>query len=104
MGGAIRELALGEEPKDYDFALSRQEDLDALEQILNAKAFALGKKPFQTQRMVRKDGTIVDCTYFSGPIEKDLARRDFTMNAIAYDVARGVLIDPLGDSTISAGK
>lgn len=28
------------------------------------------------------------------PIESDLARRDFTVNAIAYDVATGALLDP----------
>lgn len=28
------------------------------------------------------------------PMEKDLARRDFTVNAIAYDIKKGELIDP----------
>ena len=30
------------------------------------------------------------------PIKEDLARRDFTINAIAYNIQRGTLIDPYG--------
>ncbi len=104
VGGAIRELALGEKPRDYDFALSRQEDLSVVEATLKANAFTLGKKPLHTQRLVCDDGIVVDCTYFSGPIEKDLRRRDFTINAIAYDVGRRRLIDPLGGLGDLAGK
>jgi tRNA nucleotidyltransferase/poly(A) polymerase len=45
--------------------------------------------------MVREDGTVIDLTCFSGTIEQDLKRRDLTINAIAYDLALGRLIDPL---------
>lgn len=30
------------------------------------------------------------------PIEEDLSRRDFTMNAIAFDIRRGICVDPFG--------
>ncbi|EKD42682.1 MAG: polynucleotide adenylyltransferase region, partial [uncultured bacterium] len=30
------------------------------------------------------------------PVEQDLARRDFTINAMAYDLATGQIIDPFG--------
>jgi len=30
------------------------------------------------------------------PIEQDLARRDFTINAMAYDIEKGEIIDPFG--------
>src|SRR5690606_15406439 len=37
-----------------------------------------------------------DSVYFVEAIEQDLARRDFTMNAIAYDPLEDRLIDPFG--------
>jgi tRNA nucleotidyltransferase/poly(A) polymerase len=52
VGGAIRELLLNKTPRDYDFALTNQDDLCALENTLGAHAFLLGKKPIQTYRIV----------------------------------------------------
>jgi tRNA nucleotidyltransferase (CCA-adding enzyme) len=40
------------------------------------------------------DGRRPDAVFFVGDIESDLARRDFTINAIAYDVLADKLIDP----------
>jgi len=42
------------------------------------------------------DGRRPDSVYFVEAIEQDLARRDFTMNAIAYDPLEDRLIDPFG--------
>jgi tRNA nucleotidyltransferase (CCA-adding enzyme) len=42
------------------------------------------------------DGRRPDSVYFVGDIVADLARRDFTINAIAYDPLDDVLIDPFG--------
>ncbi|OPY78937.1 MAG: Poly(A) polymerase I precursor [Syntrophorhabdus sp. PtaU1.Bin153] len=95
VGGAIRELLLKKTPKDYDFALTRQEDLQILEKAFGGSAFLLGKKPIQTYRIVTPDVS-VDVTFLKGTIEDDLGRRDFTMNAIAYDVDRQEIIDCLG--------
>lgn len=95
VGGALRELALGRRPKDYDLALSRPEDLCALERLFQAKSFVLGKKPIQTYRIVCRDAS-VDVTVLAATIEEDLSRRDFTMNAMAYDFRSGAMLDPLG--------
>ena len=95
VGGAVRELCLGREPNDFDIVLSRQEDLGTLEELLGSCAFALGKKPIQTCRIVKKDLS-VDITFLSSSIEDDLARRDFTMNAVAYDIHGDEIIDVLG--------
>jgi poly(A) polymerase len=95
VGGAIRELALGGLPRDYDFALEQPDDLPIMERVFEAKAFLLGKKPIQTHRIVSHDVTI-DLTFIKDGIAADLARRDFTMNAIGYEVGSGELLDPFG--------
>jgi tRNA nucleotidyltransferase/poly(A) polymerase len=94
VGGALRELALGSTPNDYDFALERGEDLSAFEQILGSRGFLLGKKPIRTHRIVAGD-IAVDITTIEGSIEEDLRRRDFTINAVAYALGDGAIIDPL---------
>ena len=95
VGGAIRELALGQAPKDYDLAVEQAEDMASLEALFQAKGFLLGKKPIQTYRIVGAN-EIFDLTLLHGGIIEDLARRDFTMNAIGYDTASGDLFDPFG--------
>jgi len=95
VGGAIREIALGRQPRDYDFALSHPDDLTVLEGAFGRRSFLLGKKPIQTHRIVAGD-TLLDITILEETIGKDLERRDFTMNAIAFDMHRGTIIDPLG--------
>ena len=94
VGGALRELALGSAPNDYDFALERGEDLSAFEKIFGSRGFLLGKKPIQTHRIVAGD-IAVDITTIEGSIEEDLRRRDLTINATAYAVGDGTIIDPL---------
>lgn len=42
------------------------------------------------------DGRRPDAVHFVGEIEADLARRDFTVNAIAVDPESGALVDPFG--------
>jgi tRNA nucleotidyltransferase (CCA-adding enzyme) len=42
------------------------------------------------------DGRRPDAVYFVDDIKNDLARRDFTINAIAYDPLEDQLIDPFG--------
>lgn len=42
------------------------------------------------------DGRRPDSVYFTDDIDKDLARRDFTVNAIALDPVTGHVIDPFG--------
>ena len=95
VGGAIRELALGQPPRDYDFALEEPYDAAKLEGLFQAKGFPLGKKPVQTLRIVAPDG-VFDLTFLHNGIIEDLARRDFTMNAVGYEIASGDIFDPFG--------
>ncbi|MBA4391180.1 MAG: hypothetical protein C0399_09600 [Syntrophus sp. (in: bacteria)] len=94
VGGAIREMLLKKAPRDYDLALTDEADLKELQQIFKRPAFILGKKPIQTHRIITDD-TSFDITIVEGSIEEDLKRRDFTMNAIAYDIGNGVVVDTL---------
>ena len=94
VGGAIREILLKKAPRDYDLALTDEIDLKKLQQIFKRPAFILGKKPIQTHRIITDD-TSFDITIVKGSIEEDLKRRDFTMNAIAYDIGSDVVVDTL---------
>lgn len=95
VGGAIRDLALGKAPKDYDFAIRDLGDKGLFERILKKKAFILGKKPMNVFRVA--SGTLtIDLWELQGSIEEDLKRRDFTINSVAYDLRRGIILDPLG--------
>lgn len=94
VGGAIRELALDRIPRDYDLVLSDPCDLEIIENLFGRRSFLLGKKPIQTHRIAAGE-TVFDITTLDSTIENDLARRDFTMNAVAFDIRRGAIIDPL---------
>ncbi len=60
MGGAIREIALGREPRDWDLALSDADDLARLEESSAGSPFSAGK-PIQTHRLVAGE-TVIDIT------------------------------------------
>ena len=50
------------------------------------------------------DGTRKPVVAFGTSLEEDLARRDFTINAIAQDLTGGALIDPFGgEADLDAG-
>ena len=111
VGGFVRDSLMGRPTNDIDIATP------ALWQQVREVFEAAGYKTFETgiahgTLTVAKDGELmevttfrVDGTYsdrrhpdsvrFVSSIEEDLARRDFTINAIAYHPRRGIL-DPYG--------
>jgi tRNA nucleotidyltransferase (CCA-adding enzyme) len=112
VGGSVRDLLIGRAPGDFDVATSA---LPEATMGIFGSRYAIptglqhgtvtvltGKPP--TQRHVevttfRGEGAYLDgrrpsSVTFSATLEEDLARRDFTMNAIALDPVSGSLSDP----------
>jgi tRNA nucleotidyltransferase/poly(A) polymerase len=90
VGGYLRDLLLGTERKDYDFALPKDafSSVQTIEETLGFHFFKVGKEETNTVtfRIIR-EGVSVDIAFFQGEtIEEDLKRRDFTTNAMAFSL------------------
>ncbi|MBB3752648.1 poly(A) polymerase [Mycolicibacterium sp. BK634] len=115
VGGSVRDLVLDKEPKDWDFTTDARPD--QIESIITGWSDALWDigREFGTIAARKGDITVEITTFrFDGPgrkpevtftddITKDLARRDFTINAMAIPVTGAPLtytgsniIDPFG--------
>jgi tRNA nucleotidyltransferase (CCA-adding enzyme) len=108
VGGCVRDTLLGREPKDWDVATSATPD-----ELLKIfpKCIPTGIKhgtvtvvsdgmhvevtTFRSEA-VYSDGRHPDEVEFKKEIEDDLARRDFTINAMAYSPVTDKLVDPYG--------
>jgi len=96
VGGALRDELLGRPVVDLDLVCA---DPEAAARKL---ARATGGAPFPLSaehggwRVVLDSGRTVDFTPLHGTIEEDLARRDFTMNALAQQLGGDAYVDPLG--------
>lgn len=111
VGGFVRDALLGRPDKDIDIATdARWQQVQAAFETAGCKTFetgtAHGTLTVQVETDVfeittyRTEGTYSDARHpdsvtFVSSIDDDLARRDFTMNAIAYHPERG-LHDPYG--------
>jgi len=116
VGGCVRDLIRGAQPKDWDVTTNANPD-----QIIGLFPKTFYENEYGTVGVVNEDilegdaerGTLrvievtpyrKETTYsnfrhpdevtFSGNLHDDLQRRDFTMNAIAYSASRGEIIDP----------
>jgi poly(A) polymerase len=99
VGGALRDAALNREVVDLDLAVADRERQHAvaLAHAAGGHAFELSAE-FATWRATSPERWHIDVTRVRGAeIERDLAARDFTVNAIAQNVAslRAGELDPI---------
>ncbi len=113
VGGAVRDAALGRQPRDYDLATdARPEQVAALlpGAVTDDAAFGrvlVGALDVLTLRREAeyRDRRRPSRVVFSRSIRADLARRDFTINALAVDLRGGALLDPYGGARdLAAGS
>ncbi|MEX2054215.1 MAG: HD domain-containing protein [Candidatus Colwellbacteria bacterium] len=113
VGGCVRDILLGKEPNDWDIATDATPDeIQKLfkESVYENEFGTVGVKSGSEDPALkiveittfRKEGKYTDKRHpdevvFADSIEDDLARRDFTVNAIAIDLIEGEdPIDPFG--------
>ena len=109
VGGCVRDACLGLTPQDFDMCTSALPE--ETEQVFSDRKQVLAGKKHGTVGVVT-DGGVVEITTFRTEgeyrdnrhpdwvafvpdVEKDLARRDFTVNAMAWSPTRG-FADPFG--------
>ena len=109
VGGCVRDSLLGLDPHDWDLCTSaRPEQVMALfgeEKCIptglqhGTVTVKQGGRLYETTTFrtegVYSDGRHPDAVCFVPEVREDLARRDFTINAMAYSAEEG-LIDPFG--------
>lgn len=117
VGGCVRDSLLGQTPHDWDLCTSATPE-QVLELFGEAHCIPMGLQhgtvtvkhggelyeitTFRTEGAY-SDGRHPDHVAFVPDVKEDLARRDFTINAMAYNAEEG-LIDPFGgQSDLAAG-
>jgi poly(A) polymerase len=98
IGGSVRDLLLGRPPIDYDIAVTGNPEQFAKKIIAKSDGHLvrLGKPGQMIIRVISGDN-IFDITSLNGSsIEDNLNQRDFTINAIAYDLYSQSVIDCIG--------
>jgi len=94
VGGAVRDLILCTPPADVDVACL---DPLACARALRRKVIRLGREEHLSAYRVVDGSHIYDfAALLDNSIDADLARRDFTINAMAVDLESGELLDPHG--------
>ena len=108
VGGAVRDYLLGREVSDFDAASDALPDEVArlYKRVIPTgikhgtvtvlfKGLEIEVTTFRTESGYA-DGRHPDKVLFASSIEEDLSRRDFTINAMAFDLADKSLLDPHG--------
>jgi len=108
VGGAVRDMFMKVEAHDWDVATNATpQDVIRLFKFVvptgiehgtvtvHFKGVEIEVTTFRTEAGY-SDGRHPDSVNYAATIEEDLARRDFTMNAIAASLEDGLIVDPYG--------
>jgi tRNA nucleotidyltransferase (CCA-adding enzyme) len=115
VGGSVRDLLLGQAPKDFDLATSARPD--AVQRlfrkviptgIAHGTVTVLHRGRHLEVTTFRAEADYLDGrrpskVEFHDDVDADLSRRDFTINAMAWDPASG-LVDPFGGQADLAAR
>lgn len=98
VGGALRDAALGRPVGDLDAVVERDggDVAASLAAALGGRAIRLAPGRFAAWRIAGPESEVDLWDLEGGTVEADLARRDLTVNALALDLATGMLLDPHG--------
>ena len=97
VGGSIRDMLCGRTPLDYDVAVVG-DPLEFARQVARntgGRLIEIGKPGQTIIRVVGNENSIDISKAKEASIEDDLRARDFTINAMAFDLSSQRLIDPL---------
>jgi tRNA nucleotidyltransferase/poly(A) polymerase len=108
VGGAVRDLLRGRPAQDWDIATDAlpEEVITLFRRVIPTgikhgtvtiryKGHSLEVTTFRTESSYT-DGRHPDHVRYAATVEEDLSRRDFTMNALAFTLPKGPLIDLFG--------
>jgi len=98
VGGSIRDILLGRSPMDFDISVFHEPESYAkhIAANISGNLVNIGKSVQPVIRVISKNITVDISTINGQSIEEDLAKRDFTINAMAYELCSEKLIDCLG--------
>jgi len=110
IGGCVRDLLINRTPKDWDVTTNANPEqiqsffeetfyendygtVGVVNETENESLKVVEVTPYRLETTY-SDARRPDSVEFSQSLEDDLKRRDFTINAIAYSISRGEIVDP----------
>jgi len=105
VGGSVRDALLGKVPNDWDIATAAtpEQSISCFsgQRIIETGlkhgtiTLLLNNKPYEITTFrtdgIYKDNRRPETVQFTGDLKSDLARRDFTINALAYTPQKGII-------------
>ena len=118
VGGCVRDVLMGKEPHDWDVCTSALPE-ETKDVFFNQRTIDTGLKHGTVTVLIEdnpieittyridgdyKDGRHPEQVEFTRSLREDLARRDFTINAMAYHPSKGVIDIYHGREDLQAGR